>query len=98
MTPQQSLELQRLLSALCDGQLSHEEQQRLNDWLASDVECRRLYLEYVDMHARLLVHPQLAGSTPAVAPVRSTSQRSPIRVPQPLRYAIVATVTLAASL
>lgn len=92
MTPQQSLELQRLLSALCDGELTAEQQERLNQWLQEDAECRRLYLEYVDMHARLLARPQLASAAePAARPMK-------VLVPQPLRYAIVAAATLAASL
>jgi anti-sigma factor RsiW len=53
-------ELLRLLSSLCDGQLNESEQARL-EVLLSDEEARRLYLQYVDMHARLLTHPAIAG-------------------------------------
>src|SRR5438132_10316768 len=53
-------ELLRLLSSLCDEQLSESEQSRLEELLA-DEEARRLYLQYLDMHARLLTHPAVAG-------------------------------------
>ncbi len=91
MTPDTRLELQRLLSALCDGQLSEADNSRLEQLLASDDECRRMYLEYVDMHARLLLRPQAEES--AVPP-----RKPGVRVPQALRYAAVAAITLAASL
>jgi hypothetical protein len=61
MTPEVRSELQRLLSALCDGQLTPEQHDRLEELLAGDAECRRQYLEYVDVHARLLGHPHLGG-------------------------------------
>jgi hypothetical protein len=53
-------ELLRLLSSLCDEQLTDSEHSRLEELLA-DEEARRLYLQYVDMHARLLTHPSVAG-------------------------------------
>jgi hypothetical protein len=53
-------ELFRLLSALADGQLLPTEHDRLEELLA-DRDARRLYLEYVDLHARLLTHPDLGG-------------------------------------
>jgi ferric-dicitrate binding protein FerR (iron transport regulator) len=59
MPPEIRLELQRLLSALCDGELTDAQHARLQELLDADAECRRLYLEYVDVHARLLVHPGL---------------------------------------
>ena len=61
MTSETRLELQRLLSALCDGELSEAQQARLEELLDADADCRCLYLEYVDMHARLLIHPRLPG-------------------------------------
>jgi len=48
--------LLRLLSGLCDQQLSDAEQSRLEELLA-DNESRQLYVQYMDMHARLLHHP-----------------------------------------
>jgi len=53
-------ELLGLLSSLCDEQLTVAEQARLEELLADD-EARKLYLEYVDMHARLLTHPEVGG-------------------------------------
>src|SRR6267142_2722507 len=55
-------ELLRLLSSLCDEQLTEAEQSRLEELLAAE-ESRRLYLQYVDMHARLLTHPAVAGDS-----------------------------------
>src|SRR5207244_4454578 len=54
-------------------------------------ECRRLYLEYVDVHARLLNHPGLG--LPAPRPVVPLTRQR-----QALRYVAVAAGTLAASL
>jgi hypothetical protein len=91
MSPDVRRELLALLAALCDGEILPAEQTRLEELLSADVECRQVYLEYVDMHARLLVHPFLGGTTLPVAANR-------IRIPQVLRYALVAAGTLAASL
>src|SRR5688572_28458808 len=53
-------ELLRLLSSLCDEQITEAEQARLEELLA-DGEARRLYVQYLDMHARLLTHPSVSG-------------------------------------
>jgi hypothetical protein len=91
-------ELQRLLSALCDGALEGAQQTRLEELLQADAECRRLYLEYLDLHARLLVHPGLAAESGTEAPV-TVAVRPPRRRLLPLvRYGGVALATLAASL
>src|SRR5205823_2065641 len=58
----------------------------------ADAECRRHYLEYVDVHARLLVHPRYGAGAPAVEPAR------PRPVRHGWRYLLVAAATLAASL
>lgn len=63
MSPEVRLELQRLLSSLCDSELTAPEQRRLEVMLA-DPECRRHYLEYMDMNARLLAQPDLCQGTP----------------------------------
>jgi len=49
-------ELMRLLSALCDEQLAAEPADRLQELLADD-EARRIYLQYVGLHTRLLSAP-----------------------------------------
>src|SRR5438270_7822901 len=54
-------ELLRLLSAMCDNQLSQEEDRRLQE-LLTDAEARQLYLQYVDMHARLISHSTAGGT------------------------------------
>src|SRR5581483_376747 len=55
-------ELLRLLSALCDERLTESEQVRLEE-LLGDHESRQLYLQYLDMHARLLTHPAAGGES-----------------------------------
>ncbi len=90
MNPEIRAELQRLLSELCDGQLTEAGHARLETLLNADEACRRLYLEYLDMHARLMTHPP---SGQAAAPHRGRGAAS-----QALRYALVAAGTLAASL
>jgi hypothetical protein len=94
--------MQRLLSALCDGELTEADGVRLKAALSGDREARRLYFEYLDMHAHLLTHPNLGP--PQVAGGsgdRGNGQpllahgRQHRRV---LGYALVAMATLAASL
>src|SRR5437763_10193522 len=55
VTPDLRRELERLASALCDGDLSDADRDRLDQLLAADAECRRLYLELIDLHAALLL-------------------------------------------
>jgi ferric-dicitrate binding protein FerR (iron transport regulator) len=62
MSPEVRVELERLLSALCDGEMTEAQHARLEQLLQADAECRRHYLEYVDLHARLLVHPHLGAA------------------------------------
>src|SRR5690242_6014086 len=62
MSPEVRLELLRLLSALCDGTLTEPQHLRLEHLLGADAECRRMYLQYTDLHARLLTHPLSAGT------------------------------------
>jgi hypothetical protein len=93
MSPECRRELQRLLSALCDGQLTQPEHTRLEELLEADPECRREYLEYLDVHARLLLHP-LGKEQPSPYRLSPTEKR----LPQLFRYALVASITLAASL
>jgi hypothetical protein len=108
MSPQVRQELQRLLSALCDGELTDTQHARLETLLDADLDCQHLYLEYLDMHARLLTRPHPAhenteGRKPqeeTVAP-RSAGYCPAARrrrIPSLIRYLAVAGATLAASL
>jgi hypothetical protein len=76
MTPTNSDELQRLLSALCDGIIADDEQALLQQLLEDDAECRQVYLDYLDTHARLLLHPDVCSASPAPGPASSGSQES----------------------
>jgi hypothetical protein len=94
MTEDVRRELDRLLSALCDGRLTGAEHARLEHLLDADVECRRLYLEYIDMHGALLRQPfAQVDSTGRPAPRRRRRWAAPV-----LRYGLVSAATLAASL
>lgn len=92
MTPEALSELQELLSALCDGGLDAPGHARLETILARDAEARELYLQYLDMHARLLTRPA-ADTRTRPAEGASPRRRSPL-----FRYALVSLLTLAASL
>src|SRR4051794_37477673 len=92
MTPATRGELDGLLSALCDDRLTGAKHERLGHLLDADVECRRHYLQYVDIHARLLVHPRYGAVARAVGPAR------PRPAGRGWRYLVVAATTLAASL
>ena len=62
MTTLERAELLRLLAALCDGRLSDAEHDRLEAHARANPEARRIYLQYVDVHSRLVMHPGLAKS------------------------------------
>src|SRR5438094_1891611 len=98
MAPERRSELLRLLSALSDGELTSEQHARLEELLAADNDHRRLYLEYADLHARLLTLPSfVAAGLPSInipRPSGSTHRRGR----QVVRYVLVAAATLAASL
>jgi hypothetical protein len=114
MSPEVRSELLRLLSALCDGALTEPQHVRLEQLLDADAECRRLYLQYLDMHARLLSRPGAdvplpAGEAPAPAPApaaavavaaapRPAAPDRRRRFGQAWRYALAGATTLAASL
>lgn len=110
MTSDARLELHRLVSALCDGVLTDAELARLEELLLADEEHRRFYLEYADMHARLLGHPRLRAGDASQAPSAGTpklvggagqggrEQAGRRWSAQALRYGLVAALTLAASL
>jgi ferric-dicitrate binding protein FerR (iron transport regulator) len=104
MSPEVRRELLGLLAALCDGELSAEQHTRLEEMLAADAGCRQLYLEYVDMHARLIVHPHFGGGALPPPPAESAAATALRATPAPspvsrvFRYVLVAAGTLAASL
>ena len=56
------VEIVRLAAACCDQRISTEEHERLQLLLRSDAAARRVYLEYVDLHARLGQRPGGASS------------------------------------
>jgi ferric-dicitrate binding protein FerR (iron transport regulator) len=64
MNAAQQRQLESLLSALCDGTLEPAEQEQLDQLLRDSADCRLLYLQYIDMHARLSVHPNLTSGIP----------------------------------
>jgi ferric-dicitrate binding protein FerR (iron transport regulator) len=47
------LDLEGLLSGLCDGTLGPEDLRRLGEWITADPAARQQYLEYLDLHAAL---------------------------------------------
>ncbi len=60
----QRRKLESLISLLCDGRISAEQMAELEESLSGCAESRRLYLQYVDMHARLSMHPHLSSGIP----------------------------------
>lgn len=103
MTPDTCRELDRLLSTLCDEELSELQRTRLQSLLEADPACRQRYLEYLDIHARLLVHPTIGTPQaadeeilqPAGEPTPPAGRLAPGK--QAIRYALVACATLVAS-
>ena len=64
MNPQQRRQLEQLLSQLCEDSLCEEQHAQLEALLEQHADCRRFYLEYLDLHARLLLHPRLSLGLP----------------------------------
>jgi hypothetical protein len=89
VSPDLRRELERLVSALCDGDLSDTDRDRLDQLLAADPEARRRYLELIDLHAALLVRRGRVVPTPPTIPGRRRRLAA---------YAAVAVGTLALSL
>jgi hypothetical protein len=54
--------LQKLVELHCLGQLTEEQAAQLHQRICSDVEARRFFVAYLDMHARLLWRFGLQGS------------------------------------
>jgi hypothetical protein len=53
MTPNDDQSTAELLALLCDEAISPEQMQRLDRLICTDAAVRRLYMEYLDLHARL---------------------------------------------
>lgn len=68
MNTNERRQLESLLSSLCDGEINTEQQAQLEAMLRSSSECRVFYLQYVDMHARLSMHPNLTTGIPLTDP------------------------------
>jgi hypothetical protein len=51
--PDNERSLDELLASLCDETISAEEMRRLDRLICTDAAARRLYMEYLDLHARL---------------------------------------------
>lgn len=66
-------ELSRLLSLVCDGELSGEESARLREILNRSAEARRYFLEYVQLHAELHW---------ATGPGQQVESAAPVLVPE----------------
>jgi len=62
-------EFESLVSAACDGTIEAEQGGRLEALLRSDEAYRLAYLQYVDLHARLTVHPHFVSGIPLAPPV-----------------------------
>ena len=70
MTPHERQTIGDLLAGLCDRSLLPDEMRRLDELICTDGEARRLYVEYLDLHARLVwqFHQLAETSLPAVGP------------------------------
>jgi hypothetical protein len=64
MDAAQRRRFERLVSALCDGVIDAQQHAELEQRLRDSAECRAIYLQYVDMHARLSAHPHLSTGLP----------------------------------
>ncbi len=57
-------ELQELVAAACDGELSDGETERLEELLLESAEARRFYLLYLHLHGELHWHQAMSGQMP----------------------------------
>lgn len=64
MNPTERRQLESLISSVCDGALDAQQQAKLDQMLRDSADCRRFYLQAMDMHARLLTHPHLVSGIP----------------------------------
>jgi hypothetical protein len=73
-SPDSSHEFCRLLIALCDGVLTDDNSQRLEQILASDAVSREFYRRYLELHAMLQFDDRTAA--PGATTVSRASQGS----------------------
>ena len=72
-------ELLRLCGQMVDGGLEDSDMKRLSELLSTDASAREFYREYMDVHARFLLHfePVPDIDEPVEKPVRLPSDREP---------------------
>lgn len=81
MSADGSFELRQLLSALCDGVISEAQQNQLLDLLAASAENRQQYLEYLDMHSRLLARPLPVSGEASASELRTNQPSAQVELP-----------------
>ena len=65
-------ELWSLLDALCEDRLSGKETGRLEEWILTDADARRIYRDYIELHGSLYWDTALAGESPSPIPAASS--------------------------
>jgi hypothetical protein len=75
-------ELQELVAAACDGELSDRETEQLEELLLESADARRFYLLYVHLHGELHWHQAMAGQTPDLT--NSSAEGKGKRIPTPV--------------
>lgn len=76
-----SKELQELVAAACDGELSDRDTGRLEELLSDSTEARRYYLLYLHLHGELHWHQAMSGEMPGLA--APSEEGKGIAVPAP---------------
>ena len=76
-----SQELQDLVAAACDGELSDHDSERLEALLAASAVSRRFYLLYLHLHGELHWHQAMAGEMPDLA--APSAEGKGMRIPTP---------------
>ncbi len=66
MTPDDRQTVAELLAALCDRSLSPDQMRKLDELVRTDGEARRLYVEYLDLHARLVWQFHADATSPGI--------------------------------
>lgn len=76
-----SQELQDLVAAACDGELSDHDTEKLEALLAASADARRFYLLYLHLHGELHWHQAMAGEMPDLA--APSAEGKGMRIPTP---------------